>query len=102
MKTTLKSRHVVKMSGASFKKLHEILARLKEDNSKETFISLLNKMVDSFELLAENRPVYKVGNSFYERLSEARGEAIIQAARENLTEITWPEVAIIIGKDDGL
>lgn len=101
MKTKLKNRHVVKMQGEAFKKLHEILARVKETNPKETYISLLSKMVDSFELLSEGDPVYLTGDLRFSKLSEARGEAILNAARAGLEEIEWPDVAVIIGKDDG-
>lgn len=79
----------------------ETHARLKAIKGDQTFVEFLNDAVDTIEMLATRSPIYIVGDKVFEKLPEARGEAIQDAARLNKHDWDLPYIAVILGQDIG-
>lgn len=75
--------------------------RLKALKGSKTFIEFLDDAIDTIEMLATKEPVYVVGNKIFEKLPEARGEAIQIAAQGHATNWELPYIAVILGQDTG-
>ena len=89
-----KNTQVVRISKQAY-------AKIKKIKGKTTFVDFIDSSVDTLESLAQQDPIYIVGEQVYANLKEARGQAIQDAARANLSDWELPLIAVILGKDNG-
>lgn len=75
--------------------------RIKLMRGKETLINFIDNAVDTLELLTSHNPIYIVGAETYTDIKEARGKAIMEAAKARKAELELPYIAVILGQDTG-
>ncbi len=92
---------VIRISAENHDRLREIMVNLRSTMGKTlTKNQMMEMMLDSMEKIQHSEMVYIVRNVAYREISDARGQAILEAVKKK--EIPeWPEIAIIVGYDDG-
>lgn len=92
---------VIRISAENHDRLREIMVNLRATQGKKlTKNQLVEMMLDSLHQIQNSEMIYIVGDKVYREISDARGQAIMDAVKSKEVP-SWPEIAIIIGSDDG-
>lgn len=81
------------------KPIHKRLKKAK-DARGTTYNELVDSLLDTLEVLEQQDPLFIVGKQVYTDVADARGVAIMQAVKEK-REPQMPEIAYVLGRDDG-
>lgn len=86
---------VIRISDENHKRLKSIYGELEMTTNQ-----VVERMLDTAELVRDGDMVYLVDDKCFQDISEARGESIMIAVK-NKDVPSWPKVAVIVGSDNG-
>lgn len=92
---------VVRFSRDNHKRLKALISHFSKDQDRPaTMNDVMNRVLDTVYQVIEGEMKYVVGQTVYDDVAEARGEAIMQAVKDKEMP-QWPKVIVVLGEDKG-
>jgi predicted DNA-binding protein len=92
---------VIRISKENYERLNSFKEPVEGSNGKKRTESLnecLERVLEGLEALKSGQTLYLYGGVVYGDLAEARGEAVMDAARYK-QPVEWPSIAVVVGED---